>query len=135
MPHANTEDQLVEQPAIQLFATLGWGTVSASDEARGPGAVRSALTLAYAKSQSMLFVHEHAHKGKPRPSQVDLDCWKELIPNFWHVRPWLPHGGLILSDDNAMGIVWVPHQLDVCPISKFTVVGRHLQRWSEEEYV
>ena len=36
MPHANTEDQLVEQPAIQLFATLGWGTVSASDEAMGP---------------------------------------------------------------------------------------------------
>ena len=36
MPHANTEDQLVEQPAIQLFATLGWETVSASDEAMGP---------------------------------------------------------------------------------------------------
>ena len=36
MPHANTEDQLVEQPAIQLFATLGWETVSASDEAIGP---------------------------------------------------------------------------------------------------
>ena len=36
MLHANTEDQLVEQPAIQLFATLGWGTVSASDEAMEP---------------------------------------------------------------------------------------------------
>ena len=24
MPHANTEDQLVEQPAIGLFAELGW---------------------------------------------------------------------------------------------------------------
>ena len=36
MPRANTEDQLVEQPAIQLFATLGWETVSSSDEAMGP---------------------------------------------------------------------------------------------------
>ena len=36
MPHANTEDQLVEQPAIQLFEELGWETVSASDEAMGP---------------------------------------------------------------------------------------------------
>ena len=36
MPRANTEDQLVEQPAIQLFATLGWKTVSALDEAMGP---------------------------------------------------------------------------------------------------
>jgi type I restriction enzyme R subunit len=29
MPHAYTEDQLVEQPAIGLFAELGWQTVSA----------------------------------------------------------------------------------------------------------
>jgi type I restriction enzyme R subunit len=28
-PHAYTEDQLVEQPAIGLFAELGWQTVSA----------------------------------------------------------------------------------------------------------
>ncbi len=30
-----TEDQLVEQPAIQLFAELGWETVAASDEVMG----------------------------------------------------------------------------------------------------
>ena len=30
MPHDYTEDQLVEQPAIGLFAKLGWSTVSAS---------------------------------------------------------------------------------------------------------
>jgi hypothetical protein len=83
----------------------------------------------------MLFVHEHAHKGKPGPSRVDLNCWRELIPNFWHVRPELPNGGLILSDDNAMGLVWVPHRTDVFQISKFTVVGRQLRRWSGEEHV
>ncbi len=31
-PHAYTEDQLVEQPAIGLFAELGWQTVSAMEE-------------------------------------------------------------------------------------------------------
>ena len=36
MPRANTEDKLVEQPAIQLFAALGWDTVSASNEVLGP---------------------------------------------------------------------------------------------------
>ncbi len=36
MPHANTEDQLVEQPAIQLFAAMGWETMSALDEVMGP---------------------------------------------------------------------------------------------------
>lgn len=35
MPHAYTEDQLVEQPAIGLFADLGWQTVSAMEEAFG----------------------------------------------------------------------------------------------------
>jgi type I restriction enzyme R subunit len=35
-PHAYTEDQLVEQPAIGLFAVLGWQTVSALEETLGP---------------------------------------------------------------------------------------------------
>ncbi len=35
--HAYTEDQLVEQPAIGLFAALGWQSVSALEETFGPG--------------------------------------------------------------------------------------------------
>jgi type I restriction enzyme R subunit len=36
-PHAWTEGQLVEQPAIGLFAALGWQTVSAMEETFGAG--------------------------------------------------------------------------------------------------
>ncbi len=36
-PHAYSEDQLVEQPAIGLFAELGWETVLAMEEVLGPG--------------------------------------------------------------------------------------------------
>ncbi|MBK8066631.1 MAG: type I restriction endonuclease subunit R [Rhodanobacteraceae bacterium] len=35
--HPYTEDQLVEQPAIGLFAEIGWQTVSAVDESLGAG--------------------------------------------------------------------------------------------------
>ena len=35
--HACSEDQLVEQPAIELFAALGWQTVSALEESFGCG--------------------------------------------------------------------------------------------------
>lgn len=35
--HAYSEDQLVEQPAIGLFSTLGWQTVSAMEETFGAG--------------------------------------------------------------------------------------------------
>jgi hypothetical protein len=34
MPHAYTEDRLVEQPSIGLFAALGWTTVSALQNLR-----------------------------------------------------------------------------------------------------
>ena len=37
MPHACTEDQLVEQPAIGLFAKLGWQTVVAVEGVFGVG--------------------------------------------------------------------------------------------------
>ena len=37
--HAYTEDQLVEQPAIALFAELGWTTASAMEEVPGTGSV------------------------------------------------------------------------------------------------
>ncbi len=33
--HPYTEDQLVEQPAVALFAELGWQTVSAMEEVFG----------------------------------------------------------------------------------------------------
>jgi len=35
MPHDYTEEHLVEQPAISLFAELGWQTVSAFEEVFG----------------------------------------------------------------------------------------------------
>lgn len=35
--HAYSEDQLVEQPTIGLFAELGWQTLSAREELFGPG--------------------------------------------------------------------------------------------------
>src|ERR1043166_2824480 len=44
MPHAYTEDQLVEQPAIGLFAEPGWATATASEELFG--ALVSGLTPA-----------------------------------------------------------------------------------------
>jgi type I restriction enzyme R subunit len=37
MAHAYSEDQLVEQPEIQLFAEMGWQTVSALEEVFGVG--------------------------------------------------------------------------------------------------
>jgi type I restriction enzyme R subunit len=45
--HAYTEDQLVEQPAIGLFAELGWQTVSALEETFGAPSPGLAATLSH----------------------------------------------------------------------------------------
>jgi type I restriction enzyme R subunit len=45
--HAYTEDQLVEQPAIGLFAELGWTTVSALEETFGAPSPGLAATLSH----------------------------------------------------------------------------------------
>jgi type I restriction enzyme, R subunit len=47
MPHAYSEDQLVEQPAIGLFGELGWATVSALEEAFGTPSPGLAATLSH----------------------------------------------------------------------------------------
>ena len=47
MPHAYTEAQLVEQPAIGLFAELGWATVSALEETFGAPSPGLSATLSH----------------------------------------------------------------------------------------
>jgi type I restriction enzyme R subunit len=46
MPHAYTEDQLVERPAAELLAKLGWQTVSALEEVFGPAGTLARETQA-----------------------------------------------------------------------------------------
>lgn len=64
MSHAYTEDQLVEQPAIGLFATLGWRTVSAMEETFGPGGTLGRET----KGEVVLVDHLRAALGKFNPT-------------------------------------------------------------------
>ena len=64
MSHAYTEDQLVEQPAIGLFATLGWQTVSAMEETFGPGGTLGRET----KGEVVLVDRLRAALGKFNPA-------------------------------------------------------------------
>lgn len=95
-------------------------------------AVRLALQHAYAQPDVMMFAHEHPHRGPTWPSQVDLQCWRQMIPNFWNVRPELPHGALIFSHDVGMGHLWISRDVAPVSIDRFSVVGSPLRRWSCE---
>ncbi|MEO7299328.1 MAG: type I restriction endonuclease [Verrucomicrobiota bacterium] len=71
MPHAYTEDQLVEQPAMGLFAELGWQTLSAREEMFGRS--RGDEThLSQSQSQSLLTSPPTNNLGRETPSEVVL---------------------------------------------------------------
>ncbi len=64
MPHAYTEDQLVEQPTIGLLAELGWTTVSASEETFGAASTLGRET----KGEVVLAVRLRAALARLNPS-------------------------------------------------------------------
>lgn len=59
-PHAYTEDQLVEQPAIGMFAQLGWQTVSALEETFGAGGAGACHLGRETRSEVVLVVRLRA---------------------------------------------------------------------------
>ena len=54
MPHAYTEDQLVEQPAIGLFAELGWTAVSVLENLGANGATMGNVSNCKFKSMAIV---------------------------------------------------------------------------------
>lgn len=92
----------------------------------GPAAIRKALQIAYAEDVCMFHVHMHEHRGIPSFSRVDLRESAKFIPDFWNVKPKLPHGTLVLSHNAARGLCWLPDSKNILPITDITVTGSPL---------
>ncbi|HEY0842085.1 hypothetical protein [Methylotenera sp.] len=94
----------------------------------GPAAIRKALKIAYIENMCMFHVHMHEHRGVPSFSKVDLRESSKFIPDFWNVRPKLPHGTIVLSHDLARGLCWTPNPKSIFPITDITVTGSPLSK-------
>ncbi len=92
----------------------------------GPGAIRKAMQRAYNENVSMFHVHMHDHFGAPWFSKIDLNGAKKFVPDFWNVRPDLPHGVLVLSMDSLAGLCWMPQTRRIEMISKISIIGAPL---------
>lgn len=92
----------------------------------GPDAIRKMMQKAYDDPVSIVHLHEHCHLGTPRLSSVDYTEMAKLIPNFWNVRPQLPHAALVLSYDSICGFAWEPASGKRIPIEDFSIVGSPL---------
>lgn len=89
----------------------------------GPAAIRKALEFAYNNPVSMFHVHLHNHLGQPGFSDIDLKESAKFVPNFWHVRPAMPHGAVVLSKNSAWGLCWYSEARRPLPMTEFIFVG------------
>jgi hypothetical protein len=99
----------------------------------GPGAIRKSLQIALSREVCMFHLHIHEHCGRPRFSGVDLRETAKFVPDFWHVRPHMVHGAIVLSIDSIVGLCWHPQASAPLPISDFSVVGAPMRLIREEK--
>jgi type I restriction enzyme R subunit len=140
-PHAYTEDQLVEQPAIGLFAALGWQAVSARGEILGSGGTLGRET----RGEVVLVDRLRAALGRLNPtlpaeainSAVDeltrdrsamsleaanREIYRLLKDGIQVAVPDPEHGGQ--KTERLRVIDWAqPEQNDFLLVSQLTVVG------------
>jgi hypothetical protein len=89
----------------------------------GPDAIRKALQVALSREVCMFLVHIHEHRGRPGFSGTDLRETAKFVPDFWHVRPHMVHGAVVLSIDSVAGLCWHPQAPAPICISEFSLVG------------
>lgn len=94
----------------------------------GSGAFRMAMQLAYSQNVGVFHIHLHLHKGSPIPSRIDLQETRKFVPDFFHVRPNLHHGALILSIDSISGRIWHSSSDHAHPINQFIFIGAPFSR-------
>jgi hypothetical protein len=89
----------------------------------GSRAIRKALEFALKNKVGMFHIHLHGHRGRPRFSGVDSRESAKFVPDFWNVRPEMPHGALVVSIDSFYGLCWYPRGSAPSEIADFVVVG------------
>lgn len=93
----------------------------------GSAAIRRGMRAVLADDTACLHVHAHPGKGAPAFSRVDLREIPPLVQAFANVRPELPHGALLLSEDSVSAAVWRQGARSPESGGKIVVVGRPMQ--------
>ncbi len=135
------EDQLVEQPAIQLFAELGWETLSASEEVMGANGtlgreVKSEVVLASRlrnvlmrlnpalPSEAILAAVEELSRDRSAmlPAAANRELWALMRDGVKVSVPDLVRGGV--KDERVRVVDWEnPASNDFLLVSQMTITG------------
>jgi type I restriction enzyme R subunit len=98
MPHAYTEDQLVEQPAIGLFEGLGWGVAGPPLSAGVAGEPRDAGLLGRETKREVVLVPRlRAALEKLNPTLPLEAIATTESKQTWELDPYWTHIGLMVD--------------------------------------
>jgi hypothetical protein len=92
----------------------------------GQEALRKALEIALLNPVGIFHVHMHLFPGRLWFSRTDLREQLRFVPDFFKVRPNMPHGALVLSPHTAAGRVWFAADR-IERIAEFNTMGTRLQ--------
>lgn len=92
----------------------------------GSTAIRKAMQCSLSECAAMFHVHIHQHCGRPWYSETDLTEYAKFVPDFWNVRPEMPHGAILLSQDSMIGLCWDTGSRRKSEIAKFQIMGAPL---------
>ncbi len=92
----------------------------------GQEAFRKALEIALLRKVGIFHVHMHLFPARLWFSRTDLREQEKFVPDFFKVRPEMPHGALVLSPYTAAGRVWLAKDR-IENFSEFNVIGRQVK--------
>lgn len=141
-PSPYNEDSLVEQPAIQLFAELGWGTLSASEEQLGASGtlgretksevvlaarLRAVLTRLNSSLPSEAINAAVDELSRDRsamtPAAANRELWALMRDGVRVSVPDMLRGGV--KDERVRVVAWDdPAANDFLLVSQMTIVGQ-----------
>lgn len=91
----------------------------------GQEALRKALELALLRGVGVFHVHMHGLSHRLWFSHIDLQEQAKFVPDFFTVRPQMPHGAIVLNERIAAGRVWLgPNR--VMNIDAFHEIGSRM---------
>jgi hypothetical protein len=86
-------------------------------------AICAVMQRVFSKTEGVLHVHLHAHRGIPHLSLVDRTSIPELVQAAQHAQPAQPHGALLLSETSVQAAIWQPRVQQLLPVQRISVVG------------
>jgi hypothetical protein len=93
----------------------------------GERAWRRILQHAFNRPVGCFHVHVHDVRGRVAFSSVDLREQAAFVPDFFNVQPGMPHGAIVIGQDDLVGRCWLPGEAAPRVINEFTIIGPGLR--------